>query len=130
MSERKKICRKRPGAENLYAVDTDTGEVRFVAELCGEGGREGGKSGTVADELPGQIPKSPRRPNPTNRFGETGTGAVSKAAIVRRGERSQGKKRATLNSRDAQTTPDGRYLVFSTYARLASEEPKWKRKKK
>jgi hypothetical protein len=62
----------QPGAENLYGVDTNTGETKFVAAL-----------------------------SPVD------------AALW---------AEADNNQRDAQTTTDGRFLVFSTFAHLAPED--------
>jgi hypothetical protein len=64
------------GADNLYGVDTNTGETKFVATLSGSDGALWGE--------------------------EDGT--------------------FTGSARDAQTTLDGRYLVFSTFAHLVAED--------
>ncbi len=78
----------RPGAENLYVVDTNTEETNFVADLCS--GSE--QSGFQADAA---CPASPT----TVDFALWST------------EKGQ-----------AQTTPDGRYLTFSTVARLTPDD--------
>jgi hypothetical protein len=85
----------QPGADNLYAWERDTdhpeGQTRFVAELCSNAIT----SGSVADSrcpasLNGTVEGSG---NDTTLWGVDG-------------------------ARRAQTTPDGRYLVFDTYAHL------------
>ncbi len=69
------------GAENLYGVDTETGALKFVADLA-------------------------ERDHPLWNMASAYSGA---------GE--------TYVAEDyAQTTPEGRYLVFSTFAHLASED--------
>jgi hypothetical protein len=79
------------GAENLYAVDTVTGETKFVAELC----LGAGLSGVIADT---SCPSSPSS-------ADSGLWGEEDAARL------------------AQGTPDGRYLVFTTYARLITSGP-------
>jgi hypothetical protein len=77
------------GADNLYGVNTDTGETKFVGEMCSD------------HELSGSLSDSQC---PTT---------YSDAALW--GEEDDA-------TRDAQTTPDGDYFVFSTYAHLAAGE--------
>ena len=67
------------GKDNLYAVDTETGAVQFVAELVG---------------------------------GERDDGPLWEAST----------SEAIRGEAEAQSTPDGRYLVFSTYAHLAPND--------
>jgi hypothetical protein len=79
----------KPGRDNLYALDTETGQTKFVAELSERDHALWGIGpGVVATECQGEGSKS--------------AAELSCDAI----------------SREAQTTPDGRYLVFSTYAHL------------
>lgn len=80
-----------PHADNLYAVGTETGDTKFVAELCSNAST----SGLVADSqcpatLNGTIFEGT---NDTSLWGEE-------------------------RGRAAQTTADGRYLAFTTYAHL------------
>jgi hypothetical protein len=76
------------GADNLYGVDTNTGETKFVAELCS------------GEDLSGSITDT-SCPTPA------GDGLWSEEDSL---------------SRDAQTTLDGRYLVFSTFAHLTGAD--------
>jgi hypothetical protein len=82
------------GADNLYAVDTISGQTGFVGELCSNKD----ESGSVKDT---QCPAT------LNGNIEGGLKDINDSALW--GEDA---------SRQAQTTPDGRYLVFTTYAKL------------
>jgi hypothetical protein len=86
------------GADNLYAVDTDTDETKFVAELCSNANL----SGSLGD------PQCP--PSLNGSLNHEG-GAVNDTGLWSPFER------------DAQTTPDGRYLVFTTYGQLTASGP-------
>jgi len=77
------------GGDNLYAVDTNNGKTKFVAELCS--GLD--TSGSVTDVH-----------CPTSSSDSALWGADDQA------------------SRLAQTTPEGRYLVFSTFADLSLQD--------
>jgi hypothetical protein len=87
------------GAENLYAVDTAGDETRFVADLCSDAS----KSGSVGDS---QCPAS-----------------LNGATFEGTNDRALWECLNCLSGRMAQTTPDGRYLVFTTYARLLAAGP-------
>jgi hypothetical protein len=76
------------GAENLYVYDPQTGGLRFVADLC---------SGAASS---GEI-EDPRCPH-------TLSSTVNDVKLWGAGEGGD----------EAQSTADGRYLVFSSYARL------------
>jgi hypothetical protein len=80
------------GADNLYAVDTTSGETRFVGVLAAQDSALWGEGTGVLT-----LECKPKKPE------ELGCDDTS---------------------REAQTTPDGNYLVFSTYAQLAPEEPR------
>jgi hypothetical protein len=80
-------------ADNLYEVNTNTGETKFIAELCS--GEE--RSGTVSDS-------------------GCATEESDEALWGREGEEPNAEKI------EADTTPDGQYVVFSTWAHLASED--------
>jgi hypothetical protein len=85
----------RQHAENLYVYDTTTGKPTFVADLCS--GPE--QSGSVSDsQCPGDL--------------EAGLGTASRndSRLWTSGQ----------EGREAQTTPDGRFLVFSSYGQLIS----------
>ena len=86
------------GASNLYSYDTDTGETKFVAELCSGEGR----SGAVTDA---QCPSSL---------------AVTDGGLTGGGESElvEGVSTSTHFNKLAQSSPAGRYLAFDTYARL------------
>ena len=81
------------GADNLYVVDTVSGQTSFVAELC-SGASE---SGSIND------PQCPSTLENKTVFGGTNDLVLWN----------------TVEERQARTTSDGRYLVFTTYAKLA-----------
>jgi len=83
------------GADNLYAVDTDTGETKFVAELCSNANL----SGSLGD------PQCPPSLNGSVEYSTAGA-SVNDTELW------------SSATRYAQTTLDGRYLVFTTYAHL------------
>jgi hypothetical protein len=88
------------GADNLYVVDTETGETKFVADLCSNAET----SGTITDSA-----------CPSTLNEETGLNGINDLALW--GNAPEGVRR------QAQTTPNGRYLVFTTYARLITSGP-------
>ncbi len=88
------------GADNLYAVDTNTGETKFVAELCSNANL----SGSLGD------PQCPPSLNGNMNYLE-GTPSVNDTELW------------SDQRHYAQTTPDGRYLVFTTYAHLITSSP-------
>jgi hypothetical protein len=86
------------GGYNLYVGDTRTGEVKFVAELSKEDKKLWGAS------LHGTSPEACSED-------ESGHSAETKAPVTCDG-----------GTREAQTTPDGRYLVFGTHAHLIAAD--------
>jgi hypothetical protein len=98
------------GADNLYAVNANTGETKFVAELCSGHGE---KSGTVPDKLCPFFPEVPLEGQPRGEEERLWGGAFQfcSTAVL-------GAGACDNSSRQAQTTPDGRFLVFSTHAQL------------
>lgn len=90
------------GADNLYAYDSRTGVVKFVARLCSGPQR----SGSVQDAAcPSDL---------TEAAGGGGGGAS--------GRRSDQALWAALNNGTQQVdlTPDGRYLLFKSFGRLTA----------
>lgn len=93
------------GGDNLYGFNAETGETKFVAELCSNAST----SGTVSDAacpatLNGGAPGSePPAVNDQSLWG------LDEPVTADPG-------------RQAQVTPNGRYLVFTTYARLAGKD--------
>jgi hypothetical protein len=86
------------GAENVYVYDTDTGHLKFIADLC-SGPKQ---SGSVPDPQCGANLNS----------------EVAGPNVVNDSELWQfGGKRV-----EAQTTGDGRFLAFSTYAALVAND--------
>jgi hypothetical protein len=88
------------GAENLYVVDTDTDETKFVAELCSNANL----SGSVGD---------PQCPPSLNGYDYERLERAPKGSQILNDSKLWGPE-----ERLAQTTSDGRYLVFTTYAHL------------
>jgi hypothetical protein len=80
-------------ADNLYEVDTNTGGTKFIAELCSGEERSGSASDSSCD-----------------------TEESDEALWGREGEEPNA---AHI---EADTTPEGQYLVFSTWARLTAED--------
>ncbi len=81
------------GAENLYVYDAATGSLAFVADLC-SGPQE---SGSFEDlRCPSNLTRGARTRNDTSLWGPT--------------------------EQAVQSTPDGRFLVFSSYARLVKDD--------
>ncbi len=86
------------GADNLYGVDTETAETKFVGDLCSN--KE--ESGSV---------------KPDSACPATLTGTIA-------GEGTNDHLLWGIDrERDAQATPSGRYLIFTTYARLIASGP-------
>lgn len=81
------------GADNLYAYDAQSGETKFVARLCS--GKE--RSGSQAD---------PACPASLDSFGLNDSPLWG----------------SDLESDKTQLTPDGRYLVFTSYAQLTADD--------
>jgi hypothetical protein len=81
------------GAENLYVYDTMTGETKFIADLCSDARLSGG----VRDP-------------------QCGANVTSSANDANLWEGGGGE------DVEMQTTRDGRFLVFSTYAALAPND--------
>ncbi len=96
------------GADNMYVFDTLTGETKFVAQLCS--GPEG--SGEDADTQCGTNLNAYEQ---IESIGGEYVPPVNDLALwdIPAGE---------SNSFPAQTTPDGEYLIFKTYAHLASAD--------
>jgi DNA-binding beta-propeller fold protein YncE len=90
------------GAENLYVYDTETKQTAFIAELCS--GPEA--SGGVADS---QCPSS-LNSNPWNYGANQNDQALW----------SHGSKGG--DERPPQSTPDGRFLVFTSYGDLTGDD--------
>jgi NHL repeat len=76
----------RPGAENIYVYDTETGRTSFVADLCTGAGASGSAHGLTSCPGSGNDEPNGGLPMPN------------------------------------ELTPDGRYLVFSTYAQLTPDD--------
>jgi hypothetical protein len=94
------------GARNLYSYDTNTGETKFVAELCSGAGQSVG----VTDA---QCPSSPAA-------GDGGlTGGGETVAVEEKGITTVSE----VYNKLAQSSPAGRYLAFDTYARLITTGP-------
>lgn len=89
------------GADNLYVVETETGKTSFIAELCSNAS----SSGAITDpECPTTLDA---HDNDSLLWGQiifiNGSDAIS--------------------GRHSQTPSNGRYLAFTTYARLISAGP-------
>ena len=84
------------GADNLYVYDAASGQTRFVARLCS--GPE--RSGSLTD------PACPK-----DLSTETQPGARDDARLWQSG-----------SGRQAQLTPDGRFLLFASFGRLAPDD--------
>lgn len=97
------------GADNLYVANTVSGQTEFIAQLCSDAST----SGTVSD------PQCPATLTPPSPFKSAGAEGRNDLAFWRT-EFVGGY--AELNH-PAQTTPDGRYLVFNTYAQLIASGP-------
>jgi hypothetical protein len=82
------------GADNLYRYDAATGAVAFIAELCAGQGTSGSVSGVA--QCPG--PGNDFSPNAGPGFG------------------------LTAGNSESDVTPDGRFLVFTTYAQLTPDD--------
>jgi hypothetical protein len=76
------------GEDNMYVVDTSSGGVKFIADLCSAAEQ----SGTQADL---SCPANPK--------------ALDSSLW-------------SLDKGQSQSTPDGRYLVFATVARLTADD--------
>jgi hypothetical protein len=87
------------GADNLYAVDTENEETKFVGDLCSNAE----ESGVASDaNCPATL-----------------NGIYAGEAMPTNDQALWGGD----SDRQAQTTPDGNYLVFDTYARLITTGP-------
>jgi hypothetical protein len=115
-----------PGADNLYAIDTNTGEVKFVAKLCSESAKSGAVSVGECPAKSSEV-KGGSFETDTPLWGN-GTGLSAEGAQCSRETSEPAEQACDAGSRDAQSTPDGDYLVFATHARLSPDEPKWERK--
>jgi hypothetical protein len=89
------------GADNLYAYDATSGQTKFVTDLCS--GPE--ESGSLAEPACDQS----LQPN----IGEGG--ARNDSPLWRESDEGQ-------EGRQAQLTPDGRFLLFTSYGRLSSDD--------
>jgi hypothetical protein len=98
----------QPGADNLYRYDTNTGAVAFIAGLC-SGPSASGSVGKVT-----QCAGAPAAQNPAPGFAGAG-GDV---------DFSNGLTTAYVGGGASQSdvSPDGRFLVFSTYAQLTPDD--------
>ena len=90
------------GADNLYAVDTNTDETKFVAELCSNAS----SSGAITD------PECPTTLDATHNDSLLWGQIISIVGAA-----------GTISGRHSQTPSNGRYLAFTTYARLISAGP-------
>lgn len=84
----------RPGAENLYVADLQTGSLTFLADLCTGAERSGALSGLA------QCP-----------------GSGDDLNLLR-----MGSANSRPESPFSYLTPDGRFLVFTTYAQLTPDD--------
>jgi hypothetical protein len=89
----------KPGADNLYLYDAETGATKFVADLCSQAGLSGSSSD---DACPNQFISS------EGQGGNPGDTSLWRPHIEAR--------------QLPQMTPDGRYLIFATYARLVADD--------
>jgi hypothetical protein len=91
------------GAENLYVYDTETGQTAFIAELCS--GAE--TSGGVTDaHCPNNLNSNPWPDGP----------ATHNDQILWSHSTAGG------DERPVQSTPDGRFLVFTSYGDLTGDD--------
>jgi hypothetical protein len=87
----------RPGADNLYVYDTETGHLAFIGGLCS--GAE--TSGAVAEsKCPANLNSEPPENNGSNDLG-----------VWQQDDR-----------RPFAATPDGRFAVFTSYADLTPDD--------
>jgi hypothetical protein len=86
------------GAENLYVYDVAASQLKFIADLCSDAKR----SGSVPDRQCGANLNSEL----------LGENVINDSHLWQLGGEHV----------EAQTTSDGRFLVFSTYAALASND--------
>ena len=84
-----------PGADNLYVYDTIARQTKFIADLCSGPVR----SGDVPDPQCGANLNSEYRTPPVRN--DSGLWSIKQ---------------------ESQTTEDGRFLVFSSYARLTADD--------
>jgi hypothetical protein len=89
----------RKGADNLYVYDAVSGRVAFVADLCSGPGLSG-----PLQEGPVEDPQCP-------------LDVEGSEAEPARNDRERWSKGTEVG-----TTPDGRFLVFSSYARLVGSD--------
>jgi hypothetical protein len=101
------------GADNLYAYERDAqfpaGRTGFIAELCSGPGR----SGAAADA---QCPAGLNSVAPGHGYSHNDTN------LWRNESCSSCDPFLTYFGRPAQATPDGRFLVFSSFARLTPDD--------
>jgi hypothetical protein len=98
------------GADNLYVANTVSGQTEFIAQLCSDAST----SGAVSD------PQCPATLTPPSLV-SGGAGAEGRNDLAFwRTEFLAGYEQT---NHPAQTTPDGRYLVFNTYAQLIASGP-------
>ena len=90
-------------AENVYGYDTTTGDLKFVAQVCSHRAEvPGGSSGPFGEIISG-VPPDPKC---------LGTGED---------ESTQSIEFSRLRYH-SDVTPDGRYLVFASYAQLTPDD--------
>jgi hypothetical protein len=97
------------GADNLYVANTVSGQTEFIAQLCSDAST----SGTVSD------PQCPATLTPPSQAGSSGAEGRNDLALWR----TEFLGAYVQKTHPAQTTPDGRYLVFNTYAQLIASGP-------
>ena len=92
-----------PSAENLYGYDTETGTMKFVAQVCSHRAEvPGGSSGPFGEIISG-VPPDPK----CHSTGED--------------ESTQSIEFSRLREH-SDVTPDGRYLVFAAYPQLTPDD--------
>jgi hypothetical protein len=110
------------GADNLYVFDTETRTTSFIGDLC-SGEHEGEKemSGSVKDQ---SCPTEIRGIDGVGGSGSSETdgddsplwGAIQKGVLI------EGAKESIYGPNSVNITPDGRFLVFESYADLTSDD--------
>ncbi|HEY5343056.1 MAG TPA: hypothetical protein VIJ66_05295 [Solirubrobacteraceae bacterium] len=97
------------GADNMYVFDTLTGETKFFAQLCSGPEASGGHTGYTGC-------------GPNLNAYEEQTKVAGKFVVPVNDLALWNPGAGESSSYPAQTTPDGRYLVFTTYAKLAPQD--------